>query len=116
MSILFSGKKIDVADLPERYLLPENRTEDDDSYLTAKMPESVCSASSASFFLEQNTLETTDAEIDFKEMIHQYEVKLIAGALRAAGGNKKEAARLLKLKRTTLLEKIKKKNLTSENW
>ena len=28
-----------------------------------------------------------------------------------AGGNKKEAARLLNLKRTTLIEKIKKKNL-----
>jgi len=28
-------------------------------------------------------------------------------------GNKKEAARLLKLKRTTLLEKIKKKNISS---
>ena len=32
-------------------------------------------------------------------------------ALDRTAGNKKEAARLLNLKRTTLIEKIKKKNL-----
>ena len=32
--------------------------------------------------------------------------------MKISSGNKKEAARLLNLKRTTLLEKIKKKELT----
>ncbi|MEE4240206.1 MAG: sigma-54 dependent transcriptional regulator, partial [Desulfopila sp.] len=74
MSILFSGKKIDVADLPEKYLLAENRTEDDDCCLAPNMSDSVCSTSPASFFLEHDNPETVDAEVDFKEMIHQYEV------------------------------------------
>lgn len=33
--------------------------------------------------------------------------------MKLTDGNKKEAARLLNLKRTTLLEKIKKKSLNS---
>ena len=36
---------------------------------------------------------------------------MILQAMRMTAGNKKEAARLLNLKRTTLLEKIKKKEL-----
>jgi DNA-binding NtrC family response regulator len=52
-----------------------------------------------------------DAEVDFNNLISAFETKLITSALRFTGGNKKEAARLLKLKRTTLLEKIKKKGL-----
>ena len=34
---------------------------------------------------------------------------MIARALHLSGGNKKEAARLLRLNRTTLLEKLKRK-------
>ena len=39
----------------------------------------------------------------------QVDVRIIAQALRLSGGNKKEAARLLHVNRTTLLEKLKRK-------
>ena len=43
--------------------------------------------------------------------VDQFENRLILQALARTGGNKKEAAALLNLKRTTLIEKLKKKNL-----
>jgi DNA-binding NtrC family response regulator len=116
MSILFGGKTIDVTELPEKYLLTENQTEEDVSYLTTTMPDLPLKNTIATLFWDHEELELSEGEVDFKQMIHQFEMKLIINALRATGGNKKEAARLLKLKRTTLLEKIKKKNLNAENW
>jgi DNA-binding NtrC family response regulator len=44
-------------------------------------------------------------------MVDELESRLILQALTRTGGNKKEAATLLNLKRTTLIEKLKKKNL-----
>lgn len=44
--------------------------------------------------------------------VNQLETDLILQALERTGGNKKEAAALLNLKRTTLIEKIKKKNIS----
>ena len=43
--------------------------------------------------------------------VDEFENNLILQALARTGGNKKEAALLLNLKRTTLIEKLKKKNL-----
>jgi DNA-binding NtrC family response regulator len=43
--------------------------------------------------------------------VDEFENRLILQALTRTGGNKKEAATLLNLKRTTLIEKLKKKNL-----
>ena len=43
--------------------------------------------------------------------VDEFENNLILQALSRSGGNKKEAAQLLNLKRTTLIEKLKKKNL-----
>ncbi len=43
--------------------------------------------------------------------VEEFENNLIMQALARSGGNKKEAALLLNLKRTTLIEKLKKKNL-----
>ena len=49
--------------------------------------------------------------LDFNQLIDQYETDLILKALNQTAWNKKAAARLLGLNRTTLVEKIKKKNL-----
>src|SRR5881396_1253490 len=49
------------------------------------------------------------AGIDFYREIEAIEDRIIAQALRLSGGNKKEAARLLRVNRTTLLEKLKRK-------
>jgi transcriptional regulator with GAF, ATPase, and Fis domain len=43
--------------------------------------------------------------------VEDFENNLIMQALSRSGGNKKEAALLLNLKRTTLIEKLKKKNM-----
>ena len=52
--------------------------------------------------------------VDFNALVDDYENKLITTALSQTGGNKKAAARLLGLNRTTLVEKIKKKGLESK--
>jgi len=91
--ILHGGETIQLADLPEKY--------------TENMPETVHAALAP---------ETPDAEelpegADFNSRVSEFEDRLILQALMKTGGNKKEAAQLLNLKRTTLLEKIKKKQL-----
>lgn len=53
--------------------------------------------------------------IDFHALTCEFENHLILQALNVANGNKKEAARLLNMKRTTLLEKIKKRQLDQKN-
>jgi transcriptional regulator with GAF, ATPase, and Fis domain len=49
--------------------------------------------------------------LDFNALVENFENRLITMALTQTSGNKKAAARLLKLNRTTLVEKIKKKGL-----
>ena len=49
--------------------------------------------------------------LDFNSLVEAYETKLISVALNQTRGNKKAAAALLRLNRTTLVEKIKKKGL-----
>jgi transcriptional regulator with GAF, ATPase, and Fis domain len=52
--------------------------------------------------------------IDFNALVDQYETQLITLALERTSGNKKAAAKLLRLNRTTLVEKIKKKGLAAQ--
>lgn len=52
-----------------------------------------------------------DFPIDLKAMVDEYENSLILSALARANGNKSQAAELLSIKRTTLVEKMKKKAL-----
>lgn len=49
--------------------------------------------------------------LDFNAAVEEFENTLILQALQRTNGNKKAAARLLNLNRTTLVEKIKKKGL-----
>lgn len=49
--------------------------------------------------------------VDFNDMVNRLEHRLISLALNATNGNKKAAAELLKLNRTTLVEKMRKKGL-----
>lgn len=55
--------------------------------------------------------EIPDGGLDFNALIDGFETKLINLALSKTNGNKKAAAKLLNLNRTTLVEKIKKKGL-----
>jgi transcriptional regulator with GAF, ATPase, and Fis domain len=52
--------------------------------------------------------------LDFNACVDQLETRLITKALERTNWNKKAAAKLLKLNRTTLVEKIKKKGLEQQ--
>ena len=52
-----------------------------------------------------------DSGFCLNSAVEEFENRLILQALQKSGGNKKEAAELLNLKRTTLIEKLKKKRL-----
>lgn len=116
MSILYSGSEVLPSDLPEKFLDETNHCEDElDTYTDPSEQVNSQQTSMIPSFTE-DTFIFDDQEIDFNKLINDFETSLIINALKATGGNKKEAAKLLKLKRTTLLEKIKKKNLTPDNW
>jgi DNA-binding NtrC family response regulator len=52
--------------------------------------------------------------IDLRDAVEQFENKLILQALERTGWNKNRAAAVLRMNRTTLVEKLKKKNLLDE--
>ncbi len=111
MSILFSGKTVQLHDLPEKFHnveMPENPT----IPVGQPDPDIAQIETEAADFSGAN-VNWEEGQVDFKELINDFETELIVKAMKFTEGNKKEAARLLKLKRTTLLEKIKKKNISS---
>jgi len=56
-------------------------------------------------------VEIPEEGIDFNGLVDQFEMQLIMRALEKAGGIKNKAASLLNIKRTTLVEKMKKKGM-----
>lgn len=86
LSILHMDEVVHPKDLPEKYLHQSQQT-------------------------ETIGLVSDGGTTDFNSRVSEFEDRLILQALVQTGGNKKEAAELLNLKRTTLLEKIKKKQL-----
>jgi DNA-binding NtrC family response regulator len=60
------------------------------------------------------TIEIPDGGINFQNIVSSMERDLIMQSLKKSGGNKKLAAELLNLKRTTLIEKIKRIGLEQE--
>ncbi len=111
MSILYSGKTVGTTDLPEKFLLPENQSDEEIDQIDNEHMTQAATTEKNFDFNELEKITPQGEEIDFNKIIGDFETTLIINALRTTGGNKKEAARLLKLKRTTLLEKIKKKNI-----
>jgi DNA-binding NtrC family response regulator len=118
MSILYSGKEIQLDDLPPRLLMDfDPATVDFDKTkemlegisLVKQEPRKTHNGGHSSFLPSNDELQ--EGQVDFKELINDYEAQLILKAMKITGGNKKEAAKMLNLKRTTLLEKIKKKDL-----
>ena len=106
MSVLYSGRRLDIADLPEKFhelvAVTDQQTAIDAARQNLESTDSTTRAA---------VVNLQDGPIDFNALIDQFETQMILQAMRMTAGNKKEAARLLNLKRTTLLEKIKKKEL-----
>ncbi len=90
VSILSDADCIEAADLPERVMGEPRRI------ITT---------------IEEIAQEIPASGVDFNVLIDTYESRLITQALNQTQGNKKAAAKLLGLNRTTLVEKIKKKGL-----
>ena len=111
MSVLFAGHEVQLNDLPEKIL------EEYDPDQPPKLPSLQANQMAAGSPVSSGTdpQKWQGEVIDFNGLINAFESQLIIRAMQLAEGNKKEAARLLGLKRTTLLEKIKKKDLTG-SW
>jgi DNA-binding NtrC family response regulator len=58
-------------------------------------------------------IEVPDEGLSLNAVVANLERELIAKTLQRTGGNKKQAAELLRLKRTTLLEKLRRLNMQS---
>lgn len=87
LSILKAGGVVDIDDLPERYRnLPARQ-------------------------LDAEAINIPENGLDFNTAVDAYENALILKALEKTGWNRNQAAMLLRLNRTTLVEKIKKKGL-----
>lgn len=90
LSLLVDGDEVLLEDLPHSYLAGDANKESLLGGVQAHLPAS---------------------GIDFNSLIEEFENQLIMQALDRTKGNKKAAAELLNLNRTTLVEKIKKKGL-----
>jgi DNA-binding NtrC family response regulator len=55
-----------------------------------------------------------DEGINFVSVVSQLERELILRCLEKTGGNKRQAARLLNLSRTTLIDKLQRLNVASD--
>jgi DNA-binding NtrC family response regulator len=89
LTILNGHGIIDVEDLPQKYRSHKSQNSLDSKTQSAILCEN----------------------LDFNSAVDQYENQLILKALEKTGWNRNQAAILLRLNRTTLVEKIKKKGL-----
>jgi len=109
MSILYGGKTVQLSDLPEKFL--EVVIPDEDKVVLDESPLDTSEINEKSPQSPLTQVNWDEGTVNFKELINDFETQLIIQAMKLTEGNKKEAAQLLNLKRTTLLEKIKKKNI-----
>ncbi len=91
LSILKGQGQVELADLPPKY------------------------RSTRAHATEIGAIDVPDNGMDFNSAVDAYENALILRALEKTGWNRNQAASLLRLNRTTLVEKIKKKGLTPPN-
>lgn len=120
MSILYSGKRIYPHHLTAKFADRIREERHDGAEQLADIPKLQISENDIS--RERTALFAASAPptpsisfdggpINFNELINEFETELIVKAMQFTSGNKKEASRMLCLKRTTLLEKIKKKEI-----
>ncbi len=100
VSILKGQGLVDVSDLPAKYQ-GSSPAQVESPQVTAQNDNSI----SADLVFNSG--------MDFNAVVDQFENQLIVKALEKTGWNRNQAAILLKLNRTTLVEKMKKKGLKS---
>ena len=94
LTLLVDGERVETSDLPPHILSGIDGDINSVDLFNPKLPAS---------------------GIDFNTLVDRFENSLILQALERTKGNKKAASELLSLNRTTLVEKIKKKGLISQN-
>jgi len=109
--ILHRGRRITLKELPEKYRCDDAAAVIEKFTAASSTGETGISSGSDPAMAAPSDIQWGDDGVDFNALISDFEDRLILEAISRSGGNKKEAARLLNLKRTTLIEKIKKKNL-----
>lgn len=97
LAIMVDGDIIEDTDLP--------------IYMQNQVQTATTTASGATAASFEQFQEIPASGVDFNQLVEQFENNLILNALERTNGNKKAAAKLLNLNRTTLIEKIKKKSL-----
>ena len=109
LSILCDGQTITPEDLPAKILaqvgdlgaLPER----------APRAEKTVMAAPIAGFTWPTVADLREKSLGLKEFFDIAEEKLLLEALQLAGGVKNQAAEILGIKRTTLIEKLKKRNM-----
>jgi sigma-54 specific flagellar transcriptional regulator A len=130
LSILCPNRRVDVADLPLRYRPPAvlaqlnlDAISDELPPVEAELEEAeeggtIDDSSVIAMLTEQDSTETVvqlPAEgLDLRDHLFTIERGLIQQALSRSGGTVAHAARLLKLRRTTLVEKLRKFQMLNE--
>jgi sigma-54 specific flagellar transcriptional regulator A len=128
LAILFPGQTISAADLPERYrtnfqaqipvlndlptAIDELRLGEDEDE-ECELVEAVEGLVDAPHVYEILEGHLPRGGIDLKDHLSAIEVGLIRKALVEADGTVAEAARLLRIRRTTLVEKLRKYRLSA---
>lgn len=102
MSVLGGGREIMPEDLPDS-VLPSGNSE------RAQNPRIPAG------FKWPVLRDMAQMKLNLKEFLEEIEKNLLAEALSRAGGVKNQAAEVLGMKRTTLIEKLKKKNPLKNN-
>ncbi len=112
LTILVSNKVVTVADLPEKFqqltFADTERAGGDIRQAGRAAPVSMPAP------LEQGEMEFGEGGIDLNKTVSNLERRLIMQALEKARGVRSKAAQLLKLNRTTLLEKMKKMGINAQ--
>jgi len=110
MSVLHAGQEVSFADLPKKFQNMRAKPGRTIKKTLTSQPSPPAIKERDILFSQLSDSFDHESGLDFNGLIDEMENRLIRHALRLAAGNKKEAARLLNLKRTTLLEKMKKKS------
>jgi sigma-54 specific flagellar transcriptional regulator A len=98
MGIMFPDERVRPQDLPRKFIEQDGLDLDN-----IEIPESLAQPAAIS-----NPAELPEEGLDLKEYLNDLEVKLIEQALDEADGVVAQAARRLGMRRTTLVEKIRK--------
>jgi sigma-54 specific flagellar transcriptional regulator A len=112
LSILYPQKTVNLQDLPERYrrgAASSHATSRVDFDAAAQAPEASIAAAAPTLLQDDQAL--PPGGLNLKDHLSRVEVTLIREALLEADGGVAGAARLLQMRRTTLVEKMRKYRL-----